>query len=200
MIIVDLPRYPVAATIKWVLRQPSQVNRSEFGGGRRVNILAQASYWTAEVTYPPIMGEDAVRPWRAAFARLQGRANAFRLSPCEQLQRLSVGGNTGPALDGAGQVGTTIATKGWYPGSALLVGNFVTIADRLHQVVSQSIADADSRMSIEIMPHIANGLADGTRIEAARPYALMSMVDDEAGWTVNPGQRYELSFSCEEAF
>jgi len=199
MIIIDLPRYPTAAKIKWTLKQPTQVNRSEFGGGRRVTILSQAPRWSAEVEYPPIIGERAVRPWRAALARLQGQANAFRLAPYENPQRVLLGSSGGPVVDGANQIGNMIATRGWYPANALLIGNFITINGRLHQVLSQAIAGADGRSVIEIMPHIANGVPDGAPIDASGR-AIMSLTEDSVGWSVGPGQRYDIAFACEEAF
>lgn len=197
MIIVDLPQYPVAAKIKWSLKQPTQVNRGEFTGTRRVTILTQAPRWSAEVEYPPILGEAAARPWRAALARLQGQANAFKLVACENPQQWGYGA---PKVDGANQMGNLIKTRGWIPNGAFLIGNFVTIGGRLHQVLAQTLMDSSGKAEIEIMPHIADGLADGTPIEGYRPYALMSLTDDVAGWTVGPGQRYDISFSCEEAF
>jgi hypothetical protein len=198
MIIIDLPRNPVAAKIKWTLKQPTQVNRGEFTGARRVTILSQAPRWYAEVEYPQIVGEKAVMPWRAALARLQGQANAFRLGACENAQRApSVG--AGPVVDGANQTGNLIATRGWFPGAPLDL-NFLTINGRLHQVLAPVFAGANGKAVFEIMPHIADGVPDGAMIDATRPYAVMSLADDSAGWTVNPGQRYDIAFSCEEAF
>lgn len=200
MIIIDLPRYPVAAKIEWTLRQPSQSTRGEFTGRRRVTILSQAPRWSAKVEYPTITGERAIRPWRAALARLQGQVNAFKLIACENPQHV-YHGSSGPAVvDGANQTGNLIATRGWWPSTALETGYFVNIHGQLHQVLSQVIAGADGKAILEVMPYIANGVPDGAAIEATKPYAVMSLTDDAAGWTVSPGQRYDIAFDCEEAF
>lgn len=196
--ILDLPRYPVAAEIQWDLSQPSQVTESEFARATRVTILSDKPKWTAKVKYPTIRGEQNFLPWRAALARLRGRAGIFRLIACERPQEIlrSAGAFV---VDGAGQRGTMITTRGWVPGTAMLGGYFVTIADRLYQVLSTAIADGTGRMAIEILPEIGEGVADGTTIEAIQPYAAMSMTEDRAGWTVGVGQAYDIAFDCAEA-
>lgn len=195
--LVELPRYPRApAEVVWKLRQPSQANRSEFTGARRVTILAESPRWTAQVKYPPIIGDRQMRPWRAALAMMQGRAGTFRLPAFEEVQRSAY--SAGVEIDGDGQIGSVVATRGWVPGVAALIGWFVEIGDGLHQVVKQSIANADGKMLLTVIPYVA-GRPDGTKIEAAVPCGLMSLSDDEAGWTVGPGQKYDIAFNCEEA-
>ena len=195
--IVDLPKEPAPAKIEWKPRQPSQVNRSEFTGKTRTVILGEASFWAASVSYPEIIGEAKFRSWRSALMRLQGRVNAFRLSACEGpqhriLQRVVV--------DGSGQTGYTVKTRGWYPGTGLSDGMFVTIGEDLHQVVANTgLAGPDGKLTIAIMPHIAGGVADGVAIETRRPWALMKLASDQQGWTVDVGQKYTVSFDCEGA-
>jgi hypothetical protein len=197
--LVELPRFPRApAEVQWKLRQPSQANRSEFTGARRVTILAEAPRWSAQVKYPPIIGDRAIRPWRAALAMMQGRAGTFRLPAFEESQRAAYGGQS-IQVDGAGQIGGTVNLRGFTHGAYLLIGWFITINDRLHQVVEQVIAGADGKMAVKVIPYVA-GYGDGASVETNFPYALMSLTDDEAGWTVGPGQRYDIAFACEEAF
>ncbi|GEM_PF-2625214 len=195
--IVDLPPAPVAAKIDWKPRQPSQVNRSEFSGTTRTVILAQAPFWAASVSYPTIVGEARFRPWRSALMRLQGRVNPFRLVACEgpqhKVHQLVV-------VDGAGQQGYSVRTRGWQPGTGLSDGMFITIGEKLHQVVaSTALAGADGKLTIAVMPHLANALSDGMSIETRRPWALMKLATDQQGWTVDVGQQYSVSFDCEEA-
>lgn len=198
--LVELPRYPRApAEVTWKLRQPSQANRSEFTGVRRVTILAEAPRWTAQVKYPPIIGQNAMRPWRAALAMMQGRAGTFRLPAFEAYQPISYGADGPPAVDGAGQIGNVVRLRGFCRGTVLRTGWFITIADRLHQVVAETIVGADGKVSVKVIPYVA-GYADGAPVEAGGPYALMSLTDDEAGWTVGAGQKYDIAFNCEEAF
>ena len=90
-------------------------------------------------------------------------------------------------------------TRGWLSGGFAPSGGFVNIHGGLYQVLSMSPASAAGRASIEILPHLAADVPDGALIEAYKPFGLMAMTDDAIGWTVSPGQRYSISFSCEEA-
>ena len=194
MIIVDLPR-TIAAKIDWKPRQPSQVNRSEFTGASRGVILAEAPFWAASVSYPPIMGEAAFRPWRSALMRLQGRVNAFRIIACEGPQHDH---HQRVVVDGAGQQGFALKVRGVLANTQLLDGMFVTVGENLHQVVADTpLAGADGKLTLSLMPHVANGVADGLAVETLRPWALMQMTTDQQGWTVDKGQQYSVSFDCE---
>jgi hypothetical protein len=195
--IVSLPADPVAAKIDWKPRQPSQVNRSEFTGKTRTVILAVAPFWAASVSYPTIKGEARFRPWRSALMRLQGRVNPFRLGACEGPQHQEL---QSVVVDGAGQTGYSLRTRGWVPGTGLADGMFVTVGEKLHQVVANTgLAGDDGNLTIAVMPHIANGVADAVHVETRRPWALMKLATDQQGWTVDVGQQYSVSFDCEEA-
>lgn len=197
MITVALPERPVAAKIDWRPRQPAQVNRSEFTGRSRSVILAEAPFWAAGVTYPTIIGEAAFRPWRSALMRLQGRANAFRLVAVEGPQHQVA---QAVVVDGAGQTGYSLAVRGFEPGEYMLDGMFVTVGDRLLQVVADTVqAGADGKLTLSVMPHLPAGLADGAEIETRLPWALMRLAQDQQGWTVDRGQQYSVSFDCEDA-
>jgi hypothetical protein len=194
--LVELPHWPTApAEVTWKLRQPSQANRSEFTGARRVTILAEAPRYTAQVKYPPIIGREAFRPWRVALAMMQGRANTFRLGAGEGAQR----GVGQPVVDGAGQIGTVLHLRGCYPRAYARAGWSLTVDNRLHEIVTAGFADGDGKLTISVIPYVA-GIPDGAKVEMVRPYGLMSLSDDEVGWTVGPGQKYDVAFNCEEAF
>jgi hypothetical protein len=195
--IIAMPPAPVALQIQWRLRQPTQVNRSEFTGRRRTTILAAAPRWTAQVSMPPILGEEGVLPWRAFFARLQGQAHSFRLVACERVQFNS----TAVTVKGAGQGGSTILTQGWgSAGEKLKAGHFATVADQLLQLTEPVVANSSGEAELTFLPYARLSPADAAPVEVRRPWALMSLTEDEAGWDVGKGQRYAISFACEESF
>ncbi|GAM00569.1 hypothetical protein [Sphingomonas parapaucimobilis] len=197
MIIVPMPTSPTAASeIPWKLKQPSQSNRG-WKGKRRTTILPEAARWSAEVDMPVIRGEASFRPWRSFLAQLQGRANAFKLVAVEgpQFKFHQV-----VVIDGTGQKGGTLKTRGWQPGARLLDGMFITAGDRLLQVIGDHpIVGADGKLTVTVLPTIPEGLADGAHVEVRLPYALMSLDTDEQGWTVGVGQQYKVSFPVVEA-
>ncbi|MFZ2996290.1 hypothetical protein [Sphingobium sp.] len=195
--IVDIPAQPVALEIQWRLRQPTQVNRSEFTGRRRVTILSAAPRWSAQVTMPPIQGEDNILPWRAFFVRLQGKAHSFRLIACERDQT-----SAGPiTVKGGGQAGSSILTQGWgVAGEKLKAGHFATINDQLLQLTAPVVANGAGEATLSFGPYIRFNPANAAPVEVRRPYALMSLSDEEAGWIAGKGQAYTVNFACEESF
>ena len=197
MSLIAFPSSPVPARIDWKLRQPTQVNRSEFTSRRRVTILSAAPRLRAQVTLPAIVGEDRVFDWRAFAADCEGQANKFRVIACErdQINLSSV------VIAGAGQGGRTLQTAGWgAPGLKLKRGQFVTVDEQLLILMADVIASESGTAQLSFKPHVRVVPANGAPIEVRRPYAIMSMTSDDTGWTADVGQEYAVSFECEESF
>lgn len=196
MAVIPMPASPAPQTEEWTLTQPSEANRSEFTGRRRVTILPEAPRWSTKVTLPSILGEAAVRPWRSFLARLQGRVNAFKLVAVEAPQFVSPGQ---VVVNGAGQTGFTLATRGWTADAYIGDGYFVTVGDQLLQVVGRTIASG-GLATLSIMPQLRAPTVDGAAVEVRLPYALVSLAEDKAGWTTKPGPEYSIEIAVEEAF
>jgi hypothetical protein len=198
MALIMMPADPKPVEIKWRLKQPTQVNRSEWTGRRKVTVLATAPRWTAQVTMPPLIREKAILPWRVFLARCMGQAHTFRLVAVEgRQQRFPLGLIE---VDGGGQTGFFLNTRGWTPQAYLTAGRMITVGDQLLHLTEQVIADASGRARLPIMPYLRGSPPDGSPIEAMRPYAVMAMSEDENGWDVGKGQQYSVSFNCEEAY
>lgn len=197
MTIIELPNWPVAKEIEWEADQPSQANRSEFTGVRRVTILGEAFRRSAQVTYPPILGEAAFRPWRAALAACRGRVNPFRLVAVENPQPTF---SPNVVVDGAGQQGFSLATKGWHPRATIKSGMMVTVGDRLFDVAVSAISDEAGKLTLQLEQLLPEGLADLAPVETIWPWALMAMAESRVPYKVGAGQQYAVSFRCEEAF
>jgi hypothetical protein len=197
MSLITFPSAPTPAEIAWSLRQPTQVNRSEWTGRRKATVLAGAARWSAQVTMPPLLGEARVAPWRAFLAQCQGQAHWFKLVAVENVQ---ISGVT-VLVNGGGQAGYSIATDGWgAAGTKLKAGQFVTVNDQLLQLVADVVANGSGQATLSFRSYLRIPTTDNAPIEVARPYALMAMADDTNGWTVGRGQQYAVSFACEEAF
>lgn len=197
--LIEMPRTPVAAQIEWSIDQPSQTNRSEFGGrgGDRTNILAGGARWSAKITQPDVLSERQFRPWRSFLARVRGRANSFRVLAVEGPQLKF---SCTVVVDGAGQKGYQLKTRGWMPGLQMLDGMFLTVADTLLVVAGDTaLAGDDGKLTIAVEPIIPNSLVDGAAIEVHLPYAVLQMANSKAGYTVGRGQMYSVSFEAEEA-
>lgn len=196
--LIPFPAAPVPAQIDWQIEQPGQVNRGEFTGRRRVTILTTAPRWFATVTLPPILGEDRVLDWRAFVVDLDGVANRFRLVAVERDQ---LPASVVVSVDGSGQGGLQLATKGWgAPGLKLKRGQFVTVGEQLLMLRAPVVADAAGKAVLSIKPYLRLSPADGMPLEVRRPYAVMAMSEPRNGWSVGIGQNYAITFQCEEAF
>jgi hypothetical protein len=194
---IPFPAYPVPAEIDWKLRQPTQVNRSEFTSRRRATILPIAPRWTAAVKLPTIQGERNVLPWRAFFALCEGQAYSFNLVAVENVQ---ISGVT-VRVNGSGQYGSTLITDGWgAAGTKLLAGQFATVNDQLLQLVAPVVANGAGQATLNFRAMLRLTPADNALIEVAKPYAVMALADDTNGWVVGKGQQYTVGFNCEEAF
>ncbi len=195
--LIDMPTTPVAAEIEWTLDQPSQANRPEFGRGRgRTNILAGGARWSAKITMPQMLSEAAFRPWRSFLARVRGRANPFRVIAVENPQ---IDSFCQVVVDGAGQQGYALNTRGWLPGLQMLDGMSVTVGDQLLVVAGHTdVVGADGKLVINVDPLIPDGLTDGAPVEVHLPYAVMQMADTKTGYTVGRGQMYSVAFQAEE--
>ena len=196
--LINIPADPVASDIEWTIDQPGQANRGEWTGRRRVTLLSAAPRWFAKVTLPPITGEGRVLECRAFVVDCDGVANSFRIIACEKDQ---IAGSLDVRVKGANQGGHSLITSGWgAAGAKLKRGQFITLGDQLLMLNAAVVADADGNATLSVKPYIRVVPADKATIEIKRPYAVMAMSDPKNGWKVGIGQKYAVSFDCEEAF
>lgn len=202
MAVITMPSSPKPRRVQLSLRQPTQVNRSEWTGRRKVTILAGAPMWLLAAEYPPIVGEANILLWRAFLVQLQGQANTFRLRLSEGAQR--VGSN--PSVNGAGQTGTALSLSGLTPSATnLRAGHWLTVplTDGTWQAV-QLIADLTANASgvgtAAFRPWLRAAASNGGACESVYPWVELALTSDTTGWGVEPGQIYSLSLDCEEAF
>jgi hypothetical protein len=197
MTLLLLPDNLGIASVDWTIDQPSQANRAQFTGARRVLFLNEAPRWSATINMVTAIGEPQMRPMRAFIQRCKGVSGTFKLPATEQVQDHALGS---VVVDGGGQTGFALATRGWAPHAYLLVGNFITLGTQLIGVDAQVIAGADGKAIIPLSQYIRTIPADGAPVEVANPYGVMSLADSKAGWGVKPGQLYSTTIQCEEAY
>lgn len=197
MTVLTMPRKPWIKSIEWTIDEPAQVNRSEFTGARRVQEYERSPRWSATVTLVTVLGEPAMKPFRAFLQRCKGPSKSFRLPATENPQIHARGV---VVVDGAGQEGFTLATKGWVPGAYLLEGDFLTIGNQLIGIDALVIADEDGKAEIPLLQYLRSSPANEAAVEVRDPYAVMSLLEPKNGWKVDPGQEYSAQFACEEAW
>lgn len=202
MSIVPWPSGARVRKIEWTLDQPAQVNRSEWTGKRQITILSQAPRWRAKVELAPIIGEPAIRRWRLFLASLQGPVNSFALALTEVAQTSA--GPTFATVRGAGQTGKSLNIQGLAANSIVLrAGQMIHVADtsvwQVAVVATDIVADASGFATIATAMPLRASPANGAGVELQSPKALVSLTGTSAGWSVDPGQLYGVSFEAEEA-
>jgi len=201
MTIVAPPIPLPITTVKWRLNEQVQVNRSAWTSRRKVIGLPGAARWTANVEMVPIRGEGQVRRWRGWIASLRGAVNTFPLRATEAQQTSSAN----PLCGVGGTAGIQMPLTG-LPVSAtvLAAGQFLTVPlpsghHRLVCLTADLVSDGVGHGVASFAPELGEIPVSGTTVEMQRPYALMALTGDPAGWDVSPGQLYSIALDCEEA-
>jgi len=201
MDIVTLPSCPQIVGRNWRYNAPTQVNRSEWTKKRQAIVNPVAPMWMAEVKPFDVDSEDQFWEWSAFFGRLKGRANAFRLPVLAkaQITALTI------RVKGGGQTGYTLLTDGW--GSiGLKAGMFCTVNDQLMRLVENGTpSSGDATLTFDRW--LTAAPADNAIVTVDFPTALMTMADDVTGWQDDTASwddagegRWNIGFSCEEAY
>ena len=187
MTIIALPRTSrFIRKIDWSLDRPAQINVSGYTGKRTVVANPWHGKWRARIDMAPIVGEANILAWRAFFGQLRGEINTFRLPAAEAAQN----GNSGVTASATAAGAQSMTISG--AATAIKAGQFVTVNDQLLLVTSV----AGSVLSFE--PALRVAVASGGAVETANPTCLVSLVGSRAGWSVDVGQSYSMSFDVEE--
>lgn len=196
MATITFPTNYNAAEMQWKLVMPSQANVSGWTGQRQV-IASNRGWWECQFTPPPLVGRDAIRPWRSFIAQARGSANNFQVLAHPRPQ--STLANT-VLVQGAGQTGRSIVTDGWPNSTTVLsAGDYVTIGDQLLQLTSDVTSNGSGVATLTFEPPIRSAPADNAPVEYKNPYALMYFVEEPViGVTV--GDVHTLSLNLRESF
>lgn len=181
--ILDFPAGIVPGQLTWHLRANTQTHTSPFDGSSQTLELPGAR-WIAEMRFD-VLTENEWRVLTAFVARLGGAAGRFRLSPIHAPRRAVAGG--APAVNGAGQGGLALSTRGWAAGAVVMrAGDFLSYVDpagrdMLHVVTADAASDGAGVAAIPIRPQIRRAPADGVGINIAAPRCVVKLADDDEG-------------------
>ncbi len=170
-----------------------QQQTQEFAGKR----------WHLDATFPPMKRPDA-EEWNAFFLGLHGRAGTFLFGdPNGKAPRGSALGS--PVVDGAAQVGVTLATKGWTADETgvLLSGDYIRLGTgasaRLHKVLVQADSDGSGEVTLDIWPNLRESPGDSQTIFLDDTVSVFRLSSNITQWDLNVAAFYGFAFSAEEA-
>lgn len=156
--------------------------------------------WGLEVDLPNLTKEDA-DVFNAWLASLRGQYGTFTFGdPDGAIPRGTALGD--PVVDGANQLGDTIATTGWSVSQtgALLQGDWIQIGTRLHKVLADVDSDGSGDASIEIFPSLLRSPTNGSSIIVRNTMGLWRLASNvQSGWEVDLSKIYNISFQAYEA-
>ena len=158
--------------------------------------------WRADVTLP-LMNRAQAAPWVALKVALSDRVGTVLIGDPDATTPLGVATGT-PLVDGAGQAGATLATKGWTASvtGILKAGDYLQIgsgaAQRLHQVLQDTNSDGAGLASVDIWPDLRESPADASAIATASTSSAFRLLAS-GGWRTDRRGLFSLDFSFIEA-
>ena len=199
---LQIPTTPGHVSCQMRLDHLASSSVSPFTRSEQINDL-QAAQWVIDISLPPMSRVDAAA-WKAFFLKLRGRVGTFLVG--ESMAREPMGAAPGtPLVDGAGQSGDVLNTRGWTASTAdiLLPGDYLQVdqagAARLHMVVETAGSDAAGKAAVKIAPPLRASPPDGTLIITENARGVFRLVDNAPPWATDVTRTTTVSISAREA-
>lgn len=184
------------ATLNWDLKSNGTVFQSPFNGATQT-IRFPGSAWVAEMTFVSLDDYEA-RELEAIIFQLDGYAGRVKL---RDYGRIPPAVRGAPVVNGAGQSGMALSSRGWTPSVKVLSrGDYITINDELKFVTADVMSSTDGGAVIPIAPMIRQSPANGASIEVANPYGVFRVSNDQNGVQRKPAFDNGFTLNLIEAF
>lgn len=161
----------------WGLASNSMEHVSPLSGSEDILELPGAK-WFVTLAFSDYTRAEAAVLEAFLFSR-RGRAKFFYLWNHARPTIRGTGAGA-PVVDGAAQLGASIATAGWTPNAegVLLTGDYIGIGGELKIVPSQVNADATGKAVVPIEPPQRYAPATGSAIGLVAPTTLFRLIED----------------------
>lgn len=159
--------------------------------------------WSASVNLPAIRNAGIAADWKTFGLKLQGMYGHFLLGDPLAKQPRGVATGT-PLVNGGGQSGGTLLTKGWTPNTTgiLLAGDYIQlgsgVTSKLHMNLEDVNSDASGFANLSLAPDLRNSPADNAPITIINARGLFRLTNNSWDWSVDPGGIYRFSFEAAE--
>ena len=198
-----MPTYPITLPfapfhVDWEKLDRVGLAESEFTFAQQVQIH-QGDLRTAEFLYRPMVREDAAQ-LVAALESLRG-GGTFYLGPTGQ-EKTPRGIATGsPQVNGAGQTGYTLLTKGWTPGQTgiLKAGDWLAFGGQLARNEADVNSDGGGLATLTLTTRIHVATTDNATITVNSPVGTFRLVEPRVSWSVDEVQHQVTRFKAREA-
>lgn len=196
---LNLPGVRDSSSIELITRFATSLSESPFSLRQQVYDFG-GDRWEAIVSLPLMERADAEQ-WVSFLLKLRGQVGTFYLG--DPMGRLPQGVATGtPLVDGSGQTGTSLNTKGWTPSTAgiLKAGDYVQINTSLYKVLIDAESDASGNATLELFPTLREAYSNNTALQTINAKGLFRLADSSfSAINVNKFGHYSQSFKAIEA-
>ncbi len=163
----------------------------------------QGMLWRAGITIAPLKRPEA-ETWRVFFQKLNGTEGTFLMGDLGA--KLARGVATGlPQVDGGGQSGQTLNTKGWTTGvtGILLEGDYIQIGSgltsRLYKVLDDVNSDGGGLATFDIWPRLRESPVDSATIIPNDAVGLFRQEGNVSSSEITTNAFYGFGFRAVEA-
>jgi hypothetical protein len=170
-------------------------------GGEMQNIILPGTRFALDVTMPRMKPEPDGRIWPAALCAARARGSSVTM-PFPQ-PGLDVGTPGSAVVNGASQLGSTLALSGMTAGYVIRQGQFLSIytggRHYLHQASADTIVAGGGTVSLPITPMLRKSPANGAAVEFAAPVIEGFLEGNEQAWTMVRARTIGIQFTIAEA-
>jgi hypothetical protein len=155
---LDLPAFPTSRRISLVKHDNVAIVRSPFSGVTQVQEWLDCKYWMATIELPP-MKKEFGQAWSAWFGALRGGAGTFLLGDTVNVNPRGIASGA-PQVNGAGQTGFTLATKGWTPSTSMILrsGDKIQLGSgatsRMYENLTDVSSDSSGNVTLNLWPKL----------------------------------------------
>lgn len=158
--------------------------------------------WSFTLRLPKMTPAEA-GPWQGTLLALNGQEGSILLGhPTKETPLGSVDG--APLVDGAGQSGRTLQTKGWTPDASgvLLRGDMIGLGSgltsRMHMITEDVNADPAGDAAISIWPRLRYSPADSAPIVTSNVVGLFKLMRNAMPWELEGALTQGISLPVRE--
>lgn len=200
--LLDLPESACASSMVMTLARVVGQSGSPYTLERQ-DFKWPGEAWSLEFTLPTFTDRETAEDWICFGLKLEGTFGRFLAGDPSSKKPRGVATGT-PQVDGGGQSGNTLQTKGWSPNiiGILKKGDYIQLgtgtSSRLHKVVDDVNSDGAGKANLNIVPSLRTPPANSSAIVTNNARGVFSLVNNDFAWSVNPGQQRRLGFSAVE--
>lgn len=202
MSLISMPTTPPAPqTVDWTMNDIVASVISPFTGQQQTQDW-QAGWMECSISMPPMQHADA-QAWAAFFMQCRGMANTFQFGDPLAVAPRGTGSGT-PVVNGAGQSGFSLATKGWTASASgvLLPGDWIQIGTspaRIYRVLSGVTSDGSGNATISIWPQLRESPNDGQTIILRNTQGTFRLKSNMRKFSITEARFYGFQFEVREA-